>query len=171
MHEVMDMTVKQRLTRSNVYMFLVPLLIAAMLLILGADIALYFLETKYLPRLGLSLYEMHMTLEQYETTFSSLEVFIWTYLGAVGMALLLTICFTNFFLTRSLFRHISAPLDELVAGVERIQGGNLDEPIAYDGNDEFKAACDAVDLMAAKLKAALDDEQRRQQSRKELIAG
>ena len=151
-----------------IWMFLVPLLIAAMLLILGADIALYFLETKYLPRLGLSLYEMHMTLEQYETTFSSLEIFIWTYLGAVGMALLLTICFTNFFLTRSLFRHISAPLDELVAGVERIQGGNLDEPIAYDGNDEFKAACDAVDLMAAKLKAALDDEQRRQQSRKEL---
>ena len=129
------MTVKQRLTRSNVYMFLVPLLIAAMLLILGAGIALYFLETKYLPRLGLSLYEMHMTLEQYETTFSSLEVFIWTYLGAVGMALLLTICFTNFFLTRSLFRHISAPLDELVAGVGRIQGGNLDEPIAYDGNE------------------------------------
>ena len=171
MHEVMDMTVKQRLTRSYIYMFLVPLLIAALLLILGVGIALFSLETKYLPRLGLTLWKMHATLEQYETTFSSLEVFIWTYLGAVGMALLLTICFTNFFLTRSLFRHISAPLDELVAGVERIQGGNLDEPIAYDGNDEFKAACDAVDLMAAKLKAALDDEQRRQQSRKELIAG
>lgn len=59
MREVMDMTVKQRLTRSNVYMFLVPLLIAAMLLILGAGIALYFLETKHLPRLGRSLYEMH----------------------------------------------------------------------------------------------------------------
>lgn len=43
MREVMAMTVKQRLTRSNVYMFLVPLLIAAMLLILGAGIALYFL--------------------------------------------------------------------------------------------------------------------------------
>ena len=42
--------------------------------------------------------------------------------------------------------------------MERIQGGNLDEPIAYDGKDEFKAACDAVNLMAAKLKAALDDE-------------
>ena len=154
------MTVKQRLTRSYIYMFLVPLLIAALLLILGVGIALFSLETKYMPRLGLTLWKMHATLEQYETTFSSLEIFIWTYLGAVGMALLLTICFTNFFLTRSLFRHISAPLDELVAGVERIQGGNLDEPIAYDGNDEFKAACDAVDLMAAKLKAALDDEQR-----------
>ena len=41
-------------------MFLVPLLIAAMLLILGAGIALYFLETKYLPRLGLSLYELSL---------------------------------------------------------------------------------------------------------------
>lgn len=87
------------------------------------------------------------------------------------MALLLTICFTNFYLTRSLFRHISEPLDELVAGVERIQRGDLDSPLAYAGSDEFKAACDAVDLMSAKLKAALEAEQRRTQSRKELIAG
>lgn len=74
------------------------------------------------------------------------------------MALLLTICFTNFYLTRSLFRHISEPLDELVAGVERIQRGDLDSPIAYAGSDDFKAACDAVDLMSAKLKAALEAE-------------
>lgn len=165
------MTVRKRLSRSNVYMFLVPLLTAALLLLLGAGIALYVLETKYLPRFGLSLQEMHMTLEQYETTFQSFEMFIWIYLGAVGMALLLTICFTNLYLTRSLFRRISEPLDTLVAGVERIQAGDLDSPIAYQEEDEFKAACDAVDLMAAKLKAALDAEQRRQQSRKELIAG
>ncbi len=167
----MAVTVRQRLTRSNIYMFLVPLLIAALLLLLGGGIALYILETNYLPRLGLSLQEMHMTLEQYEAALSDFEVFLWIYLGAVGTALLLTIFFTNVYLTRSLFRHISEPLDELVAGVERIQQGNLDSPIAYTGGDEFKAACDAVDLMAAKLKAALEDEQRRTQSRKELIAG
>lgn len=148
-----------------------PLLIAALLLLLGGGIALYILETNYLPRLGLSLQEMHMTLEQYEAALSDFEVFLWVYLGAVGTALLLTIFFTNVYLTRSLFRHISEPLDELVAGVERIQQGDLDSPIAYTGGDEFKAACDAVDLMAAKLKAALEDEQRRTQSRKELIAG
>ena len=148
-----------------------PLLIAALLLLLGGGIALYILETNYLPRLGLSLQEMHMTLEQYEAALSDFEVFLWIYLGAVGTALLLTIFFTNVYLTRSLFRHISEPLDELVAGVERIQQGDLDSPIAYTGRDEFKAACDAVDLMAAKLKAALEDEQRRTQSRKELIAG
>ena len=165
------MTVRKMLARSNICMFLVPLLIAALLLLLGGGIALYILETTYLPRLGLSLQKMHMTLEQYESTFSGLEVFIWVYLGAVGTALLLTICFTNVYLTRSLFRHISSPLDELVAGVERIQRGDLDTPIAYSGEDEFKAACDSVDLMAAKLKAALEDEQHRAQSRKELIAG
>ena len=165
------MTVRQRLARSNICMFLIPLLIAALLLLLGGGIALYILETTYLPRLGLSLREMHMTLEQYEAAFSSFETFIWIYLGAVGTALLLTICFTNVYLTRSLFHHISAPLDELVAGVERIQRGDLDSPIAYAGDDEFKAACDAVDLMAAKLKAALEAEQSRTQSRKELIAG
>ena len=42
--------------------------------------------------------------------------------------------------------------------MERIQRGDLDSPIAYAEEDEFKAACDAVDLMAAKLKAALEDD-------------
>ena len=165
------MTIRKRLARSNLCMFLVPLLIAAVLLILGAGVALYILETTYLPRLGLSLQEMHMTLEQYEATFSNFEVFLWIYIGAVAAALLLTIIFTNLYLTRSLFRHIEQPLDTLVAGVERIECGDLDTPIAYTGADEFKSACDAVDRMAARLKASLEDEQRRAQSRKELIAG
>ena len=52
-----------------------PLLIAALLLLLGGGIALYILETNYLPRLGLSLQEMHMTLEQYEAALSDFEVF------------------------------------------------------------------------------------------------
>ena len=44
------MTVRKRLARSNICMFLVPLLIAALLLLLGGGIALYILETTYLPR-------------------------------------------------------------------------------------------------------------------------
>ena len=165
------MTVKQRLSRSNITMFLIPLLIAALLLVLGAGIALYILETKYLPQIGLSLQELHIAVEQYETLLADFEIFVWVYLGAVGTALLLSIGFTNFYLTRKLFIHISEPLDTLVAGVERIQSGGLDSPIAYEDADEFKAACDAVDMMAAKLKSSLEEEQRRQQSRKELIAG
>ena len=69
--------------------------------------------------------------------FAKFEVFLCVYLGAVGMALLLTIVFTNVFLTRSLFRHISELLELLVAGVERVEHGNLDTPIAYTGADDY----------------------------------
>ncbi len=165
------MTVKKRLRRSNLYMFLIPMLTAALLLIAGAGIALYILETNYLPKLGLDLREMHLLLEQYEDPLQSFEIFVWVYVGAVGMTLILTILFTNIHLTRELFSHISEPLDSLVEGVERIRSGDLEHPINYSEPDEFKAACDAVDMMAARLKASLDTEQRRQQSSKELIAG
>lgn len=85
------MTVKKRLRRSNLYMFLIPMLTAALLLIAGAGIALYILETNYLPKLGLDLREMHLLLEQYEDPLQSFEIFVWVYVGAVGMALILTI--------------------------------------------------------------------------------
>ena len=165
------MTIKKRLHRSNICMFLIPLVTAALLLILGAGIAIYILEVKYLPQIGLSLHDMHIAVEQYEGLFQSFETFVWIYVGAVGMALLLTIVFTNVSLTRELFTHISDPLDTLVAGVDRIRSGDLDNPINYTEPDEFKAACDAVDLMAAKLKASLEADQRRQQSSRELMAG
>lgn len=70
------MAVKQRLSRSNIYMFLIPLLIAAALLLVGTGIALYVLETVYLPKIGLSLQEMHITLEQYESMFAKFEAFL-----------------------------------------------------------------------------------------------
>ena len=165
------MTVRKRLGKSNLHMFLIPMLTAAMLLLLGLGIALFILETNYLPKIGLNLRDMHLMLEQYEGPLQSFETFVWIYVGAVGMALILTILFTNLYLTRQLFSHISKPLDILVEGVERIRSGDLDHPICYSEPDEFKAACDAVDMMAAKLKASLEAEQRRQQSSKELIAG
>ena len=107
------MTIKKRLHRSNIYMFLIPLVTAALLLILGAGIAIYILEVKYLPRIGLSLYDLHIAVEQNEDLFQGFETFVWIYIGAVGTALLLTIVFTNVNLTRELFTHISEPLDTL----------------------------------------------------------
>ena len=165
------MTVKKRLRRSYLRMFLIPMLSATLLLVLGAGIALFILEVKYLPRIGLSLGELHTAIEQYEGQLQSFEMFVWIYVGAVGMALVLTIIFTNLILTRKLFSHIAEPLDALVEGVDRIRSGDLDSPINYKENDEFKAACDAVDLMAAKLRASLEAEQRRRQSSREIIAG
>ena len=162
------MTIRRRLARSNLVMILIPVAIAAVLLLLGGGPALLLLERVWLPRLGLSFAALHETGEQLETAFAGAKALAAIYAGTVILALLATVAFTNFYLTRSLFRHISAPLQTLVAGVERIRGGNLESPIGYTAEDEFKPACDAVDAMAARLKASLDAQSRQQQ---ELIAG
>ena len=162
------MTIRRRLARSNLVMILIPVAIAAVLLLLGGGLALLLLERVWLPRLGLSFAALHETGEQLETAFAGAKALAAIYAGTVILALLAAVAFTNFYLTRSLFRHISAPLQTLVAGVERIRGGDLESPIGYTAEDEFKPACDAVDAMAARLKASLDAQSRQRQ---ELIAG
>ena len=165
------MTIKKRLARSNLAMFIIPVLAAAIVLILGFGVALILLERTYLPRLGITLHDLHRTGEQIETFLSDFKVFLCVYAGAVIAALLLTIVLTNVYLTRRLFLHISAPLDTLAEGVARIRDGDLDTPIAYTQPDEFKPACDAVDEMAVRLKSSLEQQQREQQKKQELIAG
>lgn len=165
------MTIKKRLARSNLAMFIIPVLVAAVVLAIGFAAAIALLERTYLPQLGITLRDLHQTGEQIESVLSGFKVFLCIYAGAVIAALVLTIAATNIYLTRSLFRHISGPLDTLTAGVARIRDGDLDAPIAYTGSDEFKPACDAVDEMAARLKASLEQQQREQQKKRELIAG
>lgn len=165
------MTIKKRLARSNIAMFVIPVLVAAVLMLIGIGIILVLLEKVWLPRLGISLVELHQTGEQIEHLLSGFTSILCVYAGAVIAALLLTIAWTNFYLTRSLFRHIAEPLDALATGVARIRDGDLDTPIAYHEEDEFKAACDAVDEMATRLKASLEQQQYQQQKKQELIAG
>ena len=165
------MTIRKRLTRSNLVMLLVPALIAAGLLLLGGGLAVWLLDRVYLPRLGLTLHTLHETGEQLETVFRGAKAIAAVYGGTVLLALLASVVFTNLYLTKNLFRHISEPLDTLVSGVQRIRDGDLDSPIGYAGTDEFRPACDAVDEMAARLRASLDKLERQQQQRQELIAG
>ncbi len=117
------MTIRKRLTRSNLVMLLVPALIAAVLLLLGGGLAVWLLDRVYLPRLGLSLYTLHETGEQLETAFRGAKAIAAVYGGTVLLALLASVVFTNLYLTRNLFRHISEPLDTLVSGVQRIRDG------------------------------------------------
>ena len=164
------MTIRKRLARSNLIMILIPVAIAAALLLLGGELAVLLLKRVYLPRLGLSMAALHETGEQLEAAFDGAKTIAAIYGGTVILALLAAIGFTNLYLTKHLFRHIQKPLDILVSGVKRIQEGNLDAPIGYVVPDEFKPACDAVDEMAARLKSSLEA-QSRQQQKQELIAG
>ena len=165
------MTIQKRLARSNLVMILIPVAIAAALLLLGGGLAVLLLKRVYLPRLGLSMAALHETGEQLEAAFAGAKAIAAIYGGTVILALLAAVGFTNLYLTRHLFRHIQKPLDALVFGVKRIQDGNLDAPIGYETEDEFRPACDALDEMAARLKASLEAQSRQQQQKQELIAG
>ena len=165
------MTIQKRLARSNLAMFIIPVLVAAVLLLIGVGLALLLLNKIYLPKLGITFRDLHQTGEALEHLMSGFAVILCIYAGAVIAAVLTTIVLTNVYLTRRLFCHISEPLSTLTAGVARIRDGDLDTPIAYAEQDEFKAACDAVDEMAARLKASLEEQQIQQQKKQELIAG
>ena len=165
------MTIRKRLARSNLVMILIPVAIAAVLLLAGGGLAVLLLKRVYLPRLGLSMAALHETGEQLEAAFDGAKLLAAIYSGTVLLALLAAVGFTNLYLTKHLFRHIQEPLDALVSGVKRIQDGNLDTCIGYETADEFKPACDAVDEMAVRLKASLEAQSLQQQQKQELIAG
>lgn len=157
------MTIKKRLARSNIAMLVIPILAAAVLLLLGLGAALLLLRGNLLT--------LRDAVEQIEHVLHGFKLTLCAYAAVAVLLLLGTVALTNLYLTRSLFRHISQPLDTLTAGVARIRDGYLDSPIAYRQPDEFKTACDAVDEMAARLKASLEQQQAAQQQKQELIAG
>lgn len=157
------MTIKKRLARSNIAMLVIPLLVAAaLLLLLGVGAVLLLLRE--------NMTTLHDAMEQMERVLHGFKLTLSIYAAAAVAVLLAAAALTDLYLTRSLFRHISRPLDTLTAGVARIRDGDLDAPIAYDTPDEFKAACNAVDEMAARLKTSLE-QQAAQQQKQELMAG
>ena len=107
------MTIRKRLARSNLIMILIPMAIAAALLLLGGGLAVLLLKRVYLPRLGLSMAALHETGERLEAAFDGAKTIAAIYGGTVILALLAASGFTNLYLTKHLFRHIQKPLDIL----------------------------------------------------------
>ena len=159
----MGMTIRKRLLRSNIAMLMIPILAAVLLLLLGLGAAVLLLRG--------NLMTLHDAAEQIEGVLHGFKLNLCFYAAVAAVLLLAAVTLTNLYLTRHLFRHISQPLDTLTAGVAHIRDGDLDMPISYTEPDEFKAACDAVDEMAARLKASLEQQQAAQQQKQELIAG
>ena len=164
------MSIQERLRRANITMLVVPIILAGILLVVGLGAAALLLEYVYLPHLGLTLRDLHDMGEELEQVLKGLKLFVAVYAGVVIAALLAAVVFTNLYLTKALLAHIQKPLDTLVQGVQRIQDGDLETPIAYTEADEFRPACDAVDEMAARLKESLTQQQEQQQKKQELIA-
>ncbi|WP_046216171.1 sensor histidine kinase [Paenibacillus wulumuqiensis] len=92
------------------------------------------------------------------------------FLVLLGIGTIITVIFTNRFLTHFVFRHIRQPLDNLVHAVHEIRDGNLDAHIHYPNNDEFASVCRDFNDMAVQLKQSLHLIQRQEENRKELLA-
>lgn len=89
----------------------------------------------------------------------------------LAFVIFLSILLTNRFLTGFVFRRIRDPLEILTDGVHQIRDGNLDFRIRYDRPDEFLPVCQDFNEMAGRLKASVEQSQRQERSRRELLAG
>ena len=147
--EVIPMTIKKRLFRSNILMIFLPLIATA---ILFAVIRSAFGTPD------------HMITEDVRGSRSHLTIII-------TLVLLGIVFVTNYALTRRITRSIEAPLDVLVSGVHEISKGNLTYRIDYQKGDEFDAVCADFNEMASRLHDMVNERQRDEQNRKELIAG
>jgi signal transduction histidine kinase len=78
---------------------------------------------------------------------------------------------TNLLLTRFIFKSIMSPIDTLVKGVHEIRDGNLSHRIDYKKKDEFTAVCADFNEMATRLLDSVNQRQKDEQNRRELIVG
>jgi len=87
----------------------------------------------------------------------------------VCFAIIISIIFTNRFLTKFVFKEIEEPLNILSKGVEEISKGNLDYRLDYKNEDEFLPVCQNFNYMAVKLKQSVELLQKNEENRKELL--
>lgn len=115
------------------------------------------------------VYEIYLFGKPSYTNYESVEttIIICEIMNCLGI--ILSIVFTNGFLTNSIFKRIETPLDELSKGVTEISNGNLDYRIDYDKNDEFKPICEDFNSMAVRLKESVELTKKNEESRKKLL--
>ncbi|MDE6672784.1 MAG: HAMP domain-containing histidine kinase [Ruminococcus sp.] len=119
----------------------------------------------------LHTYQMFLVAKTSEPSYTTLKICIVIMMLILIVTVILSIYFTNRFLTGFVFGKIRKPLEILEYGVGQIRDGNLDYRIDYSENDEFSAVCDAFNEMAVRLKKSVDSALKNEQSQKELLAG
>lgn len=166
-----NLSVKKRLAYSNILMFLIPVA-ATMVTAIGAlAVAFYAFKKFYLPRMGLTMKELHEMGEQYEHELKSFLLLVAGLCLVMLILLILAIVFTNRFLTGFIFRRVAEPLDLLTDGVAHISRGDLDYTVSYNRTDEFAPVFEAFNEMVRRLSESAERSASEEQSRRELFAG
>ena len=97
---------------------------------------------------------------------SSLRQIFFPFLGVLvlaGAAAIAVILLLASFFTRKMNRLVMEPVEQLVAGAERIRDGNLKEEIRYEGEEEFERVCRTFNAMQHTI---LEDQRQRERNEK-----
>ena len=89
----------------------------------------------------------------------------------VGIGAILVIVFVSRFFTKRLVNQIMNPIQKLVDGANRIEVGNLNEPIIYSGEDEFEMVCKSYNQMQESLKAGMAKNAAYEKARTDMVSG
>lgn len=98
------------------------------------------------------------------------EMFLLVLLG-VGIITIVIILFLSQFLTRWLTEKIMKPVKELDLAARRVIDGDLNTPIGYEYEDEFKNTCESFDLMQQHLKQEMEKNHAYEVARTEMVSG
>ncbi|HWT26651.1 MAG TPA: HAMP domain-containing sensor histidine kinase [Mobilitalea sp.] len=98
------------------------------------------------------------------------EILILSFL-IVGIASILVILIISRFFTQMLVNNIMIPIRKLVDGAGRIEKGILEEPILYEGEDEFEMVCKSFNKMQESLKAGMEKNAAYEKARTDMVSG
>ncbi|MDR3586445.1 MAG: HAMP domain-containing sensor histidine kinase [Desulfosporosinus sp.] len=88
----------------------------------------------------------------------------------IGVSFVLTFMLSNIVVSYQLSRSILKPLHNLQGSAAEISRGNLDHPIAEEGDQEIKALCRDLELMRIKLKDSVYTQLKYEDNRKMLVS-
>ncbi|MDR3602328.1 MAG: HAMP domain-containing sensor histidine kinase [Desulfosporosinus sp.] len=93
-----------------------------------------------------------------------------TFLVLLGVSFVLTFMLCNIVVSYQLSRSILKPLHNLQSAAAEISRGNLDHPIAEEGDQEIQALCRDLEFMRIKLKDSVHTQLKYEDNRKMLIS-
>lgn len=89
----------------------------------------------------------------------------------VGITAILALLLLATIFTRWMSNLVTKPLDSLVEGAKRIQDGNLEEEIIYEGQEEFERVCQAFNEMQKTILSDQEQRIRNENARIDMVTG
>jgi signal transduction histidine kinase len=157
------MTIRKRLIISNILMTIIPIIVSV-----ATVVACVFILNAISDGAVINTLQAKRELAVAGEEESSTRIIVFV------VFIFMSFCAVMFFFSRLLshlvIKRIEQPLEMLSYGASQISRGDLDHKITYMENDEFKPVCEAFNNMAVRLKASVEEVQKSEQNRKELLA-